>query len=203
LGCVVFGFPLALFISRAGARKNLYLQLVILPFWTSFLVRTYAWMFLLRDTGLINSALKALGIIHEPLPLLYNNGAVFVGLVYGYLPFVVLPLYATLERLDKTLLEASADLGAKPWETLTRVVIPLCGSGLRAAALLVFIPCLGAYLTPDLLGGSKTVMVGNLIQNQFTTARDWPFGSTVSLVLMAIVMLMLMVIIRRGGKELI
>jgi spermidine/putrescine transport system permease protein len=202
-GCVVFGFPLALFISRAGARKNLYLQLVILPFWTSFLVRTYAWMFLLRDTGLINSALKALGIIHEPLPLLYNNGAVFVGLVYGYLPFVVLPLYATLERLDKTLLEASADLGAKPWETLTRVVIPLCGSGLRAAALLVFIPCLGAYLTPDLLGGSKTVMVGNLIQNQFTTARDWPFGSTVSLVLMAIVMLMLMVIIRRGGKELI
>jgi spermidine/putrescine transport system permease protein len=203
LGCLVFGFPLALFISRAGTRKNLYLQLVILPFWTSFLVRTYAWMFLLRDTGLINSALKALGIIREPLPLLYNDGAVFVGLVYGYLPFVVLPLYATLERLDKTLLEAAADLGAKPWATLTRVVIPLCGSGLRAAALLVFIPCLGAYLTPDLLGGSKTVMVGNLIQNQFTTARDWPFGSAVSLVLMAIVMLMLMVVIRRGGKELI
>ncbi len=203
LGCLVFGFPLALFISRAGPRKNLYLQLVILPFWTSFLVRTYAWMFLLRDTGLINSVLKALGLIREPLPLLYNDGAVFVGLVYGYLPFVVLPLYATLERLDKSLLEAAADLGARPWTTLTRVVIPLCGSGLRAAALLVFIPCLGAYLTPDLLGGSKTVMVGNLIQNQFTTARDWPFGSAVSLVLMAIVMLMLMVVVRRGGKELI
>lgn len=203
LGCLVLGFPLALFISRAGSRKNLYLQLVILPFWTSFLVRTYAWMFLLRDTGLINSVLLATGLIREPLPLLYNDGAVFVGLVYGYLPFVVLPLYATLERLDKTLLEAAADLGARPWMTLTRVVIPLCAPGFRAAALLVFIPCLGAYLTPDLLGGSKTVMVGNVIQNQFTTARDWPFGAAVSLLLMAIVMVLLMLLIRRGGDKLI
>lgn len=203
LGCLVLGFPLALFISRAGSRKNLYLQLVILPFWTSFLVRTYAWMFLLRDTGLINSVLLATGLIREPLPLLYNDGAVFVGLVYGYLPFVVLPLYATLERLDKTLLEAAADLGARPWMTLTRVVIPLCAPGFRAGALLVFIPCLGAYLTPDLLGGSKTVMVGNVIQNQFTTARDWPFGSAVSLLLMAIVMVLLMLPIRRGGEKLI
>ena len=203
LGCLVLGFPLALFISRAGARKNLYLQLVILPFWTSFLVRTYAWMFLLRDTGLINSMLLATGVIREPLPLLYNDGAVFVGLVYGYLPFVVLPLYATLERLDKSLLEAAADLGARPWITLTRVVIPLCAPGFRAGALLVFIPCLGAYLTPDLLGGSKTVMVGNVIQNQFTTARDWPFGSAVSLLLMAIVMVLLMLLIRRGGERLV
>lgn len=203
LGCLALGFPLALFISRAGSRKNLYLQLVILPFWTSFLVRTYAWMFLLRDTGLINSVLLAAGLIHQPLPLLYNDGAVFVGLVYGYLPFVVLPLYATLERLDKSLLEAAADLGARPWMTLTRVVIPLCAPGFRAGALLVFIPCLGAYLTPDLLGGSKTVMVGNLIQNQFTTARDWPFGSAVSLLLIAIVMVLLMLLIRRGGEKLI
>ena len=203
LGCLVLGFPLALFISRAGSRKNLYLQLVILPFWTSFLVRTYAWMFLLRDTGLINSVLLATGLIREPLPLLYNDGAVFVGLVYGYLPFVVLPLYATLERLDKSLLEAAADLGARPWMTLTRVVIPLCAPGFRAGALLVFIPCLGAYLTPDLLGGSKTVMVGNVIQNQFTTARDWPFGAAVSLLLMAIVMVLLMLLIRRGGDKLI
>lgn len=203
LGCLALGFPLALFISRAGSRKNLYLQLVILPFWTSFLVRTYAWMFLLRDTGLINSVLLAAGLIHQPLPLLYNDGAVFVGLVYGYLPFVVLPLYATLERLDKSLLEAAADLGARPWMTLTRVVIPLCAPGFRAGALLVFIPCLGAYLTPDLLGGSKTVMVGNVIQNQFTTARDWPFGSAVSLLLIAIVMVLLMLLIRRGGEKLI
>jgi spermidine/putrescine transport system permease protein len=203
LGCLVLGFPLALFISRAGARKNLYLQLVILPFWTSFLVRTYAWMFLLRDTGLINSMLEALGLIREPLPLLYNDGAVFVGLVYGYLPFVVLPLYATLERLDKSLLEASADLGARPRTTLTKIILPLCAPGFRAGALLVFIPCLGAYLTPDLLGGSKTVMVGNVIQNQFTTSRDWPFGSAISLLLMAIVMTLLMLLIRRGGEKLI
>ena len=199
--CLLLGFPLALFISRAGNRKNLYLSLVILPFWTSFLVRTYAWMFLLRDTGLINTALQKLGVIHNPLPLLYNDGAVILGLVYGYLPFMVLPLYATLERLDRNLLEAAADLGAKPWVALTRIVIPLSAPGIRAGAILVFIPCLGAYLTPDLLGGGKTVMMGNLIQNQFTTARDWPFGSSVSLVLMAIVMVLLFVIARGEGED--
>ena len=199
--CLALGFPLALFISRSGSRKNLYLSLVILPFWTSFLVRTYAWMFLLRDTGLINTVLQKLGLIHDPLPLLYNDGAVILGLVYGYLPFMVLPLYATLERLDRNLLEAAADLGARPWVALTRVVIPLSAPGIRAGAILVFIPCLGAYLTPDLLGGGKTVMIGNLIQNQFTTARDWPFGSAVSLTLMAIVLVLLLVFVRRqeGG----
>lgn len=199
--CLILGFPLALFISRAGRHKGMYLQLVMIPFWTSFLVRTYAWMFLLRDTGLINSALLATGIIHEPLPLLYNNGAVLLGLVYSYLPFVVLPLFGTLERLDKSLLEASADLGARPFETMTRVIIPLCGPAFRAGAVLTFIPCLGAYLTPDLLGGGKTVMAGNLIQNQFTTARDWPFGSAVSLILMAIVMVLLIISMKRAGGE--
>ncbi len=131
--CLLLGFPLALFISRAGQHKNLYLGLVMLPFWTSFLVRTYAWMFLLRDTGLLNTLLEKLGLIHSPLPLLYNDGAVILGLVYGYLPFTVLPLYATLERLDRTLLEAAADLGAKPWATLARVTIPLSAPGIRAA----------------------------------------------------------------------
>ena len=200
--CLILGFPLALFISRAGKRKHLYLQLVILPFWTSFLVRTYAWMFLLRDTGLINTALQAIGIIREPLPLLYNDGAVFVGLVYGHLPFVVLPLYATLERLDKSLIEAAADLGARPWESIWRVVIPLTAPGFRAAAILAFIPSLGAYLTPDLLGGGKTVMAGNLIQNQFTTARDWPFGSAVSLLMMAIITALLVFWMRRDREGL-
>lgn len=201
--CLLLGFPLALFISRSGRRKNLYLSLVILPFWTSFLVRTYAWMFLLRDTGLINTSLQKLGLVHDPLPLLYNNGAVILGLVYGYLPFMVLPLYATLERLDRNLLEASADLGARPWATLTRVIVPLCAPGIRAGAILVFIPCLGAYLTPDLLGGGKSVMIGNLIQNQFTTARDWPFGSAVSLALMAIVMALLFAFTRRDPEGLL
>ncbi|MFB3776874.1 MAG: ABC transporter permease [Bryobacteraceae bacterium] len=203
LGCLLLGFPLALFISRAGRRKGLYLGLVMLPFWTSFLVRTYAWMFLLRDTGLINATLLHLGFIREPLPLLYSAGAVLVGLVYGYLPFAVLPLYATLERIDPNLLEAAAELGAKPWQTLRRVILPLSAPGLRAGAVLVFIPCLGAYLTPDLLGGAKTVMAGNLIQNQFTGARDWPFGSAASLVLMAVTMGMLALWVRREKEKLL
>jgi spermidine/putrescine transport system permease protein len=199
--CLLLGFPLALFISRARNRRGLYLFLVILPFWTSFLVRTYAWLFLLRDTGLVNTALLGLGLIREPLSLLYNNGAVLLGLVYGYLPFMILPLYATLERLDPALLEAAADLGAKPLSALLRVVIPLSGPGIRAGSILVFIPCVGAFLTPDLLGGGKTVMIGNLVQNQFTTARDWPFGSAVSLALMAIVVLLVVVFLRRGGED--
>jgi spermidine/putrescine transport system permease protein len=200
--CLLLGFPLALFIARSGPRKNLYLSLVILPFWTSFLIRTYAWMFLLRDTGLINTWLSALHLIREPLPMLYNDGAVILGLVYGFLPFTVLPLYATLERLDKSLLEAAADLGSRPWDTLWRVTLPLCAPGLRAAAILVFVPCLGTYLTSDLLGGSKTILVGNLVQNQFTTARDWPFGAAASLILMVAAMVLLFAI-RRRGEELL
>jgi spermidine/putrescine transport system permease protein len=201
--CLVLAFPLALFLSRAGRRKNVYLLLVMLPFWTSFLVRTYAWLFLLRDTGLFNTVLLSLGLIREPLPLLYNNGAVLLGLVYGYLPFMVLPIYATLERLDRNLLEAAADLGARPWTALARIILPLSAPGIRAGAVLVFIPTLGAYLTPDLLGGGRTIMAGNLIQNQFTTARDWPFGAAVSLALMALVMLLLFAFLRRRGQELI
>jgi spermidine/putrescine transport system permease protein len=184
--CVLLGFPLALFISRAGTRKNLYLQLVILPFWTSFLVRTYAWLFLLRDTGLVNTLLAKLGIIHAPLPLLYNDGAVLLGLVYGYLPFMVLPVFAILEKLDPALLEAAADLGARPFRALLRVTLPLARPGIVAGSILVFVPCVGAYLTPDLMGGGKTVMIGNLVQNQFSTARDWPFGAAASFVLMGI-----------------
>lgn len=199
--CLLLGFPLALFLSRAQKRRGLYLFLVVLPFWSSFLVRTYAWIFLLRDTGLVNTALMRIGAIRQPLPLLYNDGAVLLGLVYGYLPFMVLPLYATLERLDRALFEAAADLGAKPLATLTRVVIPLSAPGIRAGVALVFIPCVGAYLTPDLLGGGKTVMIGTLVQNQFTTARDWPFGSAVSLALMGVVVALVAVFLRRGAED--
>ena len=200
--CLILGFPLALFIARSGNRKNLYLGLVILPFWTSFLIRTYAWMFILRDTGIVNSVLQSLGVIREPLPLLYNNGAVILGLVYGFLPFMVLPLYATLERLDPSLLEAAADLGARPRDTLVRVILPLCAPGIRAGAILTFVPCLGTYLTSDLLGGSKTVLIGNLVQNQFTASRDWPFGAALSLALMAIAIGVLFTV-RRRGEELL
>jgi len=200
--CLVFAFPAALFISRATKRKNLYLQLVMLPFWTSFLVRTYAWLFLLRDTGLINTVLQKVGIIHDPLQLLYNDGAVLLGLVYGYLPFMVLPIYATLERLDPALIEAAADLGARPLATLFRVIVPLSQPGIVAGSVLVFIPCLGAYLTPDLLGGGRTVLVGNLVQNQFTNARDWPFGSAVSVLLMLLVTLLVWGLLRRESEPL-
>jgi spermidine/putrescine transport system permease protein len=200
--CLVFAFPAALFISRAPRHKNLYLQLVMLPFWTSFLVRTYAWLFLLRDTGLINTALQSLGIIHEPLQMLYTNGAVLLGLVYGYLPFMVLPIYAILERLDPSLTEAAADLGARPLRAVFSVIVPLSKPGIIAGCVLVFIPCLGAYLTPDLLGGGRTVLVGNLVQNQFTTARDWPFGSAVSMFLMVLVTALVWIFLRRESEQL-
>jgi len=198
--CLILAFPLAFYIARSGGRKTLLLNLVMLPFWTSFLIRTYAWMFLLRDTGLINTALLAVHAIREPLPLLFNDGAVILGLVYGYLPFMVLPLYATLEKLDDSLLQAAADLGATPWVAFWRVVIPLSKPGAVAGSLLVFIQCLGAYLTPDLMGGGKTVMIGNLVQNQFTTARDWPFGAAFSLLLMLIVLGTTRVLGKRGEE---
>jgi len=198
--CLVLAFPLALYIARAGERKTLLLNLVMLPFWTSFLIRTYAWMFLLRDTGLVNVALQSLHIISAPLPLLFNTGAVILGLVYGYLPFMVLPLYATLEKLDPALLDAAADLGASPAVAIWRVVVPISRPGMIAGCLLVFIPCLGAYLTPDLMGGGKTVMIGNLVQNQFTTSRDWPFGAAISLLLMAMVLLVMRALGDKGEE---
>lgn len=201
--CLALGFPMALYIARAQRHRALLLNLVMLPFWTSFLIRTYAWMFLLRDTGLINSALESLHLIRNPLPLLFNDGAVILGLVYGYLPFMVLPLYATLEKLDPALIDAAQDLGANPWVTVWKIVVPLSRNGMFAGVLLVFIPCLGAYLTPDLLGGGKSVMVGNLVQNQFTTARDWPFGSAVSLLLMLAVLLLVLRILGRREQALL
>jgi spermidine/putrescine transport system permease protein len=201
--CLVIAFPAALFIARSARRRNLYLQLVMLPFWTSFLVRTYAWLFLLRETGLINTVLLKLGLIHAPLSLLYNDSAVLLGLVYGYVPFMVLPIYATLERLDPSLAEAAADLGARPLTAVFRVILPLAKPGIIAGSILVFVPCLGAYLTPDLLGGGRTVLVGNLVQNQFTTARDWPFGSAVSIALMAVVLILLWAFLRRESEPLV
>jgi len=200
LFCLILAFPVALYIARAERNKALLLNLVMLPFWTSFLIRTYAWMFLLRDTGLVNVALEGLHVIHAPIPLLFNDGAVVLGLVYGFLPFMVLPLYATLEKLDPALLDAACDLGATPWVALWRVIVPLSKPGIAAGCVLVFIPCLGAYLTPDLMGGGKTVMLGNLVQSQFTTARDWPFGAAISLLLMLIVLVVARALEKQSEK---
>ena len=201
---LVIGYPIAYGITRTPRRVQAVLMtLVMLPFWTAFLIRIYAWMNILQHDGPLNQLLLALHIVSTPPVWLATDTAIYIGIVYSYLPFMVLPLYATLERLDRNLLEASADLGARPWATLTHVMVPLCAPGIRAGAILVFIPCLGAYLTPDLLGGGKSVMIGNLIQNQFTTARDWPFGSAVSLALMVVVMLLLAVFVRRGEEGLL
>lgn len=187
--CFVLGFPLAYVIARSPARwQPVLLLLVMLPFWTNFLVRTYAWMILLRQDGLANSLLIALGVVDAPLELLYTPTAVVIGLVYGYLPFMVLPLYVAVERLDPLLVEAAWDLYASRWAVFTRVVIPLTMPGIVGGSVLVFIPSLGSFITPDLLGGARSMMIGNLIQHEYLVVRDWPLGSAVSFVLMAIVM---------------
>ena len=194
--CLVVGYPVAYTIARAGRWKNLLLFLVVVPLWTSFLVRTYALIFLLRDTGFVNAVLLALGVVREPLVLLYTPGAVLAGLVYGYLPLMVLPIYVSLEKLDPTLLEAAEVLGARPLARFWRITLPLSAPGVVAGAMLVFIPALGAFLTPDLLGGAKQMMVGTLVQNQFGAARNWPFGSAASFILMAAVLVAVLAYLR-------
>jgi spermidine/putrescine transport system permease protein len=188
--CLFLGYPFAYVVARAPVHlRNLLLLLIIVPFWTNSLIRTYAWIVLLRTEGVINTVLKALGLIAEPLPMLYNEFAVLTGLVYTMLPFMVLPLYASIEKLDKAYLEAAADLGATSWQTFWRVTVPLTAPGIMAGSLLVFIPSIGLFFIPDLMGGSKAVLIGNLIKNQFLTARDWPFGSAASIILMVLTLL--------------
>ena len=188
--CLLIGYPLAYFIATTRPPwRNVLLMLVIIPFWTNFLVRTYAWIVLLRTEGVFNIALQSLQLTEEPLTLLFTPFAVTIGLVYGYLPFMILPLYATIERFNFSLLEAAQDLGANDLRTFFRVVLPLTMRGIVAGCLLVFIPAFGAFITPDILGGAKTMMVGNLIQNQFLKARNWPFGSALSIALMIIILI--------------
>jgi spermidine/putrescine transport system permease protein len=198
--CLGLGYPVAYAISRSGRWSHLLLFLVVLPFWTSFLVRTFALIFLLRDTGLINQGLLALGLIREPVPLLYTPFAVVVGLVYGFMPFMILPIYASLEKLDPALLEAAEMLGARPRARFWQVTLPLSMPGVVAGCLLVFIPALGSFLTPDLLGGAKEMMIGNLVQNQFSAARNWPFGSAASFIVMALVLVALWIYLRIQGR---
>lgn len=186
--CLLLGYPVAWVISRSGPWKNLLVFGVVVPLWTSFLVRTFAMIFLLRESGLINTTLLKLGLLDAPIRLLHTPGAVLAGLVYGFLPFMVLPIYTSLEKLDPTLLEAAEVLGARPAARFWRVIWPLSLPGVAAGCLLTFIPALGSFLTSDLLGGAKYMMVGNLVQNQFTTARNWPFGAAASFVMMGGVM---------------
>lgn len=190
--CLVIGYPFAYIIGRAPRHlRPLLVLLVIIPFWTSSLVRTYAMMILLGTQGVINSALIALGLITEPLELLFTPGAVVAGLVYTLLPFMVLPLYASIEKLDVRLIEAARDLGARKLTTFRKVIIPLTMPGIVAGCMLVFLPGLGMYYVSDILGGAKTTLIGNLIQRQFLSARDWPFGSALSVTLTLTMALML------------
>ncbi|MGX5802650.1 ABC transporter permease [Bradyrhizobium sp. Arg314] len=184
---LIVGYPAAYAISRVTPRWQMpLLFVVILPFWSNYLIRTYAWIVLLNRAGLVNQTLISAGIIHEPLSLLYNETAVVVGLVYSYLPFVILTVYASIQRLNPEFSEASADLGASAWKTFIRVTLPLTAPGIAAGGVFVFVLSIGNFITPQLLGGGRTKMVGNLIQDQFTAARDWPFGSALALVLIVI-----------------
>ncbi len=201
--CFLLGYPMAYWIATRPPRwRNTLLLLLMIPFWTNFLVRTYAWILILRDTGLINNALMGLGLISEPLPLFGTDLAVIIGLVYGWFPDMVLPCYAAVERLDHSLVEAAQDLGANELRAFLRVVFPLTLPGIIAGSILVFIPSLGAYVTPDLLGGAKSVMIGNVIQSQFLSVRDYPFGSAFSFVLMAMMLLATLLYFRVGGRTL-
>jgi len=183
--CLLLGYPMAYFIARQPARRrNIYLLAVILPFWISFLLRVYAWIGLLGNKGLINHFLMSIGIIHQPLPLLYNDFAVYLGIVYSYLPFMILPLYANLERLDLDLLDAAADLGARRWESFVDVTLPLSRPGILGGCLLVFIPAVGEFTIPALLGGADTLMIGRVLWDEFFVNRDWPVASAVSVVLL-------------------
>ncbi len=190
--CLVVGYPFAYRLARMKGRiKNILFMLIIIPFWTSSLIRTYAIMIVLKTNGLLNTVLLALGVIDEPLQLLYTGTAVTIGMVYSLLPFMILPLYDSIEKLDKVYIEAAGDLGAGKIQTFIKIIIPLTMPGIIAGCTLVFLPSFCLFYIPDLMGGAKDLLIGNLIKNQFLSARDWPFGSAVSVVLTGIMAVLL------------
>lgn len=189
---LLIGYPVAYYIATSAAKwRTVWLGLVVLPFWTSYLIRTYAWIVLLNSEGLINRMLIALGI-DARLELLYTQSAIIIGLLYGYLPFMILPLYAAIERLNPEYHEAAADLGATPLKTFLTVTFPLTLRGVFAGALFVFVPSLGNFFVPELLGGGHEILLGNLIRDQFLKARDWPFGSALAFLTMSLIMILLL-----------
>ncbi len=199
--CAVMAFPLAYVMARASRTWQLLLFiLVMIPFWTNFLVRTYAWVVIFRGDGIINTLLTSIGLVSEPIPLLFSDISVMVGLVYGYLPFMVLPLAVAIERINPKMEEAAYDLYASMGRMFWHVVIPLSKPGFLAGSILVFIPSLGAFITPYLLGGGQKLMVGTLIQQEFLVARDWPFGAVISLCLMGMVLGLWWMLVGFQGK---
>ena len=198
---LLIGFPTALFISRLSRKWQIILIIaIILPYWTNFLVRTYAWLVLLNNEGIINKFLKNIGLIDQPIEMLYTPLAVIVGMTYLYLPLMILPIYAALEKVDKNLVEASLDLGSSAWKSLKTISIPLAMPGILIGLIFVFVPSMGNFVVPELLGGGKTVMIGNLVRDQFLKARDWPFGATFALIL-TIILIILISIQSRVSKK--
>jgi len=200
--CLLLGYPMAYAMVRARPdRRALLLMLVILPFWTSFLLRVYAWIGILKNNGLINNLLMGLGIIDEPLVMMQTDFAVYIGIVYSYLPFMILPLYANLERLDLTLLEAAADLGCRPFKAFLTITLPLSVPGIIAGSMLVFIPAVGEFIIPALLGGPDTLMIGRVLWDEFFANRDWPVASAVAIALLVLLVVPIMIFQHYQARE--
>jgi spermidine/putrescine transport system permease protein len=202
--CLMMGYPFAYYVAMQSPKlRNKLMMFVIVPFWTNSLIRVYAWIVLLRKEGLINHFLLSLNLIDEPLKLLYNYFGIIVGMVYTLIPFMILPLYASIEKLEKSYLEAARDLGADSRNAFLHVTLPLTMPGITAGSMLVFIPSLGYFFIPDLMGGGKQMIIGNLIKQQFLTARNWPFGSALAIVLIAMTLLLVLVYLKvfGGSKE--
>ena len=202
LFCLAIGYPFAYFMARARATlRPTLLMLVMLPFWTSFLLRIYAWKGILANNGILNHLLLSLGLIHEPLHMMNTPFSLLIGMVYAYLPFMILPLYANLVKLDLRFLEAAADLGATPWQTFWRITVPLSKSGIIAGAMLVFIPCVGEFVIPELLGGPETLMIGHVLWDEFFSNNDWPMASAVTVVLILVILLPLGIYNKYQAKQ--
>jgi len=200
--CLLIGYPMAYGIARApGAWRNILLMLVILPFWTSFLIRVYAWIGILKNNGVLNNALMGLGIIDQPLPMLHSDFSVYVGIVYTYLPFMILPLYANLAKMDESLLEAASDLGCRPWKAFTSITLPLSFPGIIAGSMLVFIPAVGEYVIPALLGGPDTLMIGKVLWNEFFRNRDWPVASAVAIAMLVFLVIPIVIFQHFQARE--
>ena len=201
--CLVIGYPMAYYIARSSpARRNLLMMGVMLPFWTSFLIRVYAWIGILKNNGLLNNFLMSIGLIHVPIELYRTNTAVYIGMVYSYLPFLVMPLYAHLVKMDMTLLEAAYDLGAKPWRAFVEITLPLSKNGVVAGCLLVFIPAVGEYVIPELLGGANTLMIGRVMWNEFFANADWPMASAVTCAMVLLLLVPMALFQHYQAKEL-
>ena len=199
--CAVVGYPVAYYIARAGeSLRNRLLLLVMVPFWTSFLIRTYAWITILKQEGLLNGLVQAMNPALDPFNLLYTPTAVVIGLVYAYLPFMILPIYGSAEKLDNSLIEAAYDLGAGPVRAFSSVIVPLTLPGIAAGTLLVFVPAIGMFAITDLMGGAKVPMIGNVIQNQFRGANNWPFGAALGVIFMLMFVVTYMILQRRGPR---